>query len=123
MEDSLNILWKDVFTLMTVVLIEFPFVVCNFLPLVLFKQIREITMRTNCTPWVTNLSLTFYEFSCDTHLHLIFPMACFLDDVGVAHSSNINPLPILEQIYLPSGLKLNLSPSKYNRHSYLDQFK
>jgi hypothetical protein len=119
-EDSLNILWKDVFTLLAVILIEFLFMVCNFLPLVLFKQIRGIAMGTNCAPWVANLSLAFYELSCDTYLHLIFPMARFLDDVGVAHPPNINPLPILKQIYLPSGLKLNLSPPKYNNTIYLD---
>jgi hypothetical protein len=146
-EDSLNILWKDVFTLLTVILIEFPFVVCNFLPLVLFKQIHGITMRTNCAPWVANLSLAFYELSCDTHLHLIFPMARFLDDVGVAHSPNINPLPILEQIWIETksifskiqqhnllglatsftsihiGLVIGGFHCLFNRHSHLDQFK
>jgi hypothetical protein len=47
-------------------------------------------------------------------------MVRFLDDVGVAHPSDIDPLPILQQIYLPSGLKLNPSPKQHNNTIFLD---
>jgi hypothetical protein len=119
-EHSIRIKWMDIFILLYIVLEEFPFVVCKFLPLQLKKQIRGIAMGTNCAVWVANLSLTYYELVCDTHLHKIFPMARFLDDVGVTHPPDINPLSILQQIYLPSGLKLNPSPKQHNNTIFLD---
>jgi hypothetical protein len=46
----LEIKWKIVIILLRITLQEFPFIVCNKIPLVLFKQIHGIAMGTNCSP-------------------------------------------------------------------------
>jgi hypothetical protein len=99
---------------------EYPFVVCDFIPLHLFKQICGIAMGTNCSPDVANLSLAYYELNCDQALHTIFPFARFLDDICVIHQSHLDPLPILNQIYRPTGLNLISSGKQNNNTIYLD---
>jgi hypothetical protein len=47
-EHSIHIKWMDIFLLLHVILEEFPFMVCKFLPLQLNKQIHGIAMGTNC---------------------------------------------------------------------------
>jgi hypothetical protein len=50
---SINI--SHLLLLLHVILEEYPFCICTFLPLKLFKQTKRIAMSTNCAPWVVNL--------------------------------------------------------------------
>jgi hypothetical protein len=140
----LEIKWKKVIILLRITLQEFSFIVCDKISLVLFKQIRDIAMSTNCSPWVANLSLVYYELCYDKSLYLSLPfdhkivskriqhsspsyvgtdiriflkwLARYIDDVFVAHPFSVDPLPILQKIYAPSGLRLSRSANSACGH-------
>jgi hypothetical protein len=108
--------------LLHVILEEYPFCICTYLSLKLFKQIKGIAMGTNCTLWVANLSLVFYELEYDRNLHLSFPifLSRYIDDVNCPHPPDLDPLPILLEIYKPTGLKLLSAGTKDGNVVFLD---
>jgi hypothetical protein len=81
-----------------------------------------IAMGSNCSPWVANLSLCFYELEFDRNLHLRFPsfMSRYIDDVLVPHLPGLDPLPLLLEIYAPSGLGLTRSDTFNSNCVFLD---
>jgi hypothetical protein len=117
---SINI--SHLLLLLHVILEEYPFCICTYLPLKLFKQIKGITMGMNCASWVANLFLAFYELKYDHNLHLSFPnfLSRYINDVNCPHSPSLDPLPILLKIYKPTGLKLLPAGTKDGNIVFLD---
>ena len=119
---DINVKWKHLLQLLRIVLLEFPYLVCDKFPLVLFKQIRGIAMGTNCAPWFANLSLAFVELEAAATLHT-YPLwlSRYIDDVLAPHVHGTHVIPTLMEIYKPTGLKFTQSKPSSDGHTvFLD---
>lgn len=109
---------------------QFSFVQCRYIPNTIWKQIKGIAMGTNCAPPLANLILQRAEhqfFNSEIYKTTPFPFknfSRFLDDLLVpspVRTKTEDLLPILKQMYAPTGLDLEPSdPSKDDKIIFLD---
>lgn len=118
---------------------KYPYIQCRWIPNTLWKQIKGVAMGTNCAPPLANLACFLAEWKYFTrsplgHFPLTMPtntnrvkdwfprnFSRYLDDLLVPTPIGVDPLPILRQIYTPTGLDLEPSDkTKTGQTIFLD---
>ncbi len=116
-EVLITLFQKNILELLRISLLEFPLCICKYYPNFVFKQLRGIAMGNNASLWVANLSLANLELKQQVLLQYPF-FSCYIDDVHtLVHFTEaflkreLKKFNLvkkqLENIYVPSGLKLN----------------